>query len=208
MESQASFAEWLETERPQPPGRRRQLLQRESGAILRSGLTPAMTFRQVTGVEPIHGVISNTTRQSNAHGPTTATNRARERPPSGGRDDVVAAAVRPLEDSGGDFKDFIKMLRRQDVFGRAVRHKESSTYGDHAMRVPRREIHIMRHTHDGHLPLRIQTFEDIVELNLMLQVEIHCRLVKQEYLRILRERAGKHGALPFATAQLAEYFLR
>src|SRR2546430_17633917 len=95
--------------------------------ISRSGLTPAMTFRQVTGVEPIHGVISNTTRQSNAHGPTTATNRARERPRSGGRADVVAAAVRPLEDSGCDFKDVIKRLRPPAGLRTAVRYNACVT---------------------------------------------------------------------------------
>src|SRR5687767_13592176 len=100
--------------------------------ISRSGLMPAITFRNVTPVEPIHGAAINTTKQNNAQGATILKNRAGERPPSSCGDDVAAAPVGPLEDHGGDFKDFIKMFRRQDVIGRSIGHKNSGSDGDHS----------------------------------------------------------------------------
>src|SRR5215471_16581436 len=85
-----------------------------------SGLTPAQTFRHVTPVEPIHGTTSKTTRQNSAQGPTMAMNRAGDRPSSRRRNDVIAAAIGSFEDSGGDFKDVIKVLWRQDLVGTPV----------------------------------------------------------------------------------------
>src|SRR5436305_685944 len=100
--------------------------------IPRSGLTPASTFRHVTPAEPIQGVISRTARQNSAHGPTTATNRAAERPSLRCRNNVAAAAIGPPEDSGGDFENVIKVLRRENLFRRSVGHKVSGTHGNHA----------------------------------------------------------------------------
>src|ERR1041385_2521744 len=85
---------------------------RATRKISRSGLTPAITLRQRTSVVPTHGVTSSTRRQNVAQGATTQRKRAGERPGSRRRNNVVAAAVGALEDSGVDFEDFIKMLRR------------------------------------------------------------------------------------------------
>src|SRR5436190_446073 len=153
--------------------------------ISRSGLTPARTFRQVTPVEPIHGATSRTMTQKAAHGPTTPMNRAAERPPSRRGNDVTAPAVGPLEDSGGDFKDVIKMLRREDLIGSSISHEGSRTNSDHPPGISCSKIHIVRYRDDRHLPLGVQALEDIVELHLMLQIEIHRRLVQQQDLGIL-----------------------
>src|SRR5258706_12598699 len=141
---------------------------RATTKISRSGLTPATTLRHVTPVEPTHGATSNTARQNRAHGPTTARNRAAVRPPSRRGDNVAAAAIGPLEDSGVDFKDVIKVLGRENLIGRSVGHEVSGTDSHHAPGVPRGQIHIMRHADDRHAAFAIQMLEDIVELHLDL----------------------------------------
>src|SRR5262249_43947113 len=85
---------------------------RATKKISRSGLAPASTLRQVTPVEPTHGATSSTIRQNRAHEPTTIKNRAADRPPLCCGNDVTAMAIGPLDDTGGDFKDVIKVLRR------------------------------------------------------------------------------------------------
>src|SRR5438552_7576492 len=89
----------------------------------------------------------------------------------------------PLSSRGGDFKNVIKMLWRKDLFWGSVSHKCSRTHGDHAARVSRSKIDVMRHADDRHLPLRIQPLENIVELQLVFQVEIDRRLVQQQDFR-------------------------
>ena len=88
--------------------------------ISRSGLRPATTLCQLIPAEPIHGAMASTNRQNSAQGPTTVTNRAADRLPSCGWNDVAAEAVWAPEHSGVDFKNFIKTFRRQDLIGRAV----------------------------------------------------------------------------------------
>src|SRR5262245_49635989 len=172
--------------------------------ISRSGLTPATTFRQLTPVEPIQGAISRTSTQKAAHGPTTARNRAADREPSRRRNDVAAAPIGTLEDSGGDFKDVIKVLRGKNLVRRSVGDKTSGAHRNHAPGVTRGEIHVVGHADDGHRALGIQALDNIVELHLMFQIQINCRLVEQQHLWVLRERTCKHNALPLASTEVVE----
>src|SRR5213593_3570208 len=140
---------------------------RATTKISRSGLTPATTFRHVTPVEPIQGATARTTNKNAAQGPMTARKRLAERPPSDGWNDVIAAAVRPFEYSGGDFEDVIKKLRRKNLIGRSIRHDTSSANGDDATRVSRRQIHVMGDADDRQSLLDVESLENIVELDLM-----------------------------------------
>jgi hypothetical protein len=90
-----------------------------------------------------------------------------ESPASRRGNDVVTPAVGPLEDRGGDFKDVLKMLGRKDLLGRSIRQQASFTNRNQAPRVSRRKIDVMCNANDRQLPLSIQAFEDIVELDLM-----------------------------------------
>src|SRR5215831_4531113 len=90
--------------------------------ISRSGLTPARTFRQLTSVVPIQGVITSTRTQNAAQGATTRRKRAGDRPGSRCGDNIVAAVIGTLEDSGGNFEDVIEMFGRKDVVWRSIRH--------------------------------------------------------------------------------------
>src|SRR4051812_8283340 len=123
--------------------------------ISRSGLTPATTFRQVTPAVPIHGVTSKTIKQNAAQGATIAKNRPAESPLLCGGYDVGATAVGPLEDSGVDFEDVIKMLRCKDLVGRPVGGELAVPHRDHAASITRCEINIVRHADDRHSAFRI-----------------------------------------------------
>src|SRR5438270_12448946 len=85
--------------------------------ISRSGLTPATTFCHLTSVVPIHGVTARTRRQNAAQGRTTPRKRANDRPGSRRGNDVVAAVIGALEDSGGNFEDVINVFRRRTLSG-------------------------------------------------------------------------------------------
>src|SRR5688572_26396700 len=172
--------------------------------ISRSGLTPARTLLNVTPVDPTHGARRSTARQNNAQGPTTDMNRAGESPASRRRNDVAASPVGTLEDSGGDFKDFIQMLRRQNLVGRPIGDKRSGSDSDHAARVSRGKVYVMRDADYGHAAFRVHALENIVELHLMLQVEIDRRLIEQQNLRMLRQGARQDNPLPLASAELVE----
>src|SRR5262245_12567101 len=109
---------------------------RATTKISRSGLTPLTTLRHVIPVEPIHGVTRSTIKHKAAQGPTTAKKRAGDSPRSARRNDVASFAIGPLEDSGGDFKDVIKVLRRKDLIRSSIRHELSRMHCDHPASVP------------------------------------------------------------------------
>src|SRR4029077_93594 len=153
---------------------------------------------QLTPVVPIQGVTSSTRRQNAAQGATTLRKRAGERPGSRRRNNIVAAAVRALEDSGANFEDFIKMLRRQNVIRSSVSRDGPVAHRNYTVRVPGGQIDIVCVAEDCHLPLDIEAFENIVKVDLMFQIEMGGGLVQQQKFRILCKGACKHCSLAFA----------
>src|SRR5439155_23608025 len=147
--------------------------------ISRSGLRPISTLCQLIPVEPTHGAMASTKRPNNAHGPTTTRNRPADRLVSCGWNDVAAEAVRPPEDSGLDFKNFIKTFGRQDLAGRAIGDEVSCTDSDHPPGITRSEIDTVRGADERDPAVFIQTLQDVIELNLVLQIEIHSRFIQQ-----------------------------
>src|SRR6185369_12873010 len=97
-----------------------------------------------------------------------------------------------------------KGIRGEHLRGRTVPENASSRQEDDAVGVARSEIEIVRDEDDGGAALLVEPGEQPVDLDLVAEIQERGRLVEEDGVRLLRERAREQDALALPRRQLGD----
>lgn len=118
------------------------------------------------------------------------------------RQEKGLAADAALE--AADAEDLVYGRGRKDVFRRACEKAAICAQKQGIVAVLAGEVDVVGHGQDGFILFNLHLFEQVIDSDLVVEVQMACRFVQQEYRGLLSQCAGDKDPLTFAAAEMVQ----